>query len=104
MYEVMNSVHYKRIDGTTFTVKAGTRTDLQTIPWFLRSFWNQSGSLNYAALGHDEDYTKYRGIKSICDINFLVWGIQSGAKPRRAIFAFLVVLFFGFKQWRKYAS
>jgi hypothetical protein len=104
MYEVMNTVHYKRIDGTTFTVKAGTRTDLQTVPWWATSLWPQSGSLNYAAVGHDDEYIKHRGIKLICDINFLVWAILSGANPKRAVTAFFFIVFFGFKQWNKYAA
>lgn len=76
MFEVANDFTY---EGSSFVrVPAGTRTDLASIPRFMRSIFSRTGRSRKPAVVHDHLYGKQWETRKICDQLFREMLISRG--------------------------
>lgn len=99
-FEVVNEVtwHYPDLPGGVYIVEAGFKTDLASIPFFLRFMFSQTGRSRKPAVFHDHMYQNRWETRKVCDRAFYIglrergvskfaakmyyWGVRAGGWTR----------------------
>lgn len=81
-FKVVNDVSYSWTDEDqidhTYTVEAGTKTDLASIPWCLRWIFSRTGKSRKPAVFHDDMYSKKWRTRKECDLMLKQMLIERG--------------------------